>query len=127
MSEVPDNLQYTQQHEWVKLDGDIAIVGITDYAQAALGDLVFVEMPDAGKQVALGDEMVVVESVKAASEVYAPISGEIVELNEALADAPSLINTEPYAGGWICKMRVSNKDELEKLLDGAKYQTLIAD
>ena len=127
MSNVPAELQYTDQHEWVKLDGDVATVGITDYAQEALGDLVFVELPEVGKTFAKGDEMVVVESVKAASEVYAPLSGEVVELNETLADNSAQINTEPYAGGWVCKIRISNKDELSKLMDATKYQELIAD
>jgi len=125
MSNIPAHLKYTEQHEWLKLDGEVATIGITDYAQAALGDLVFVELPAKGKQVKLGDAFVVVESVKAASEVYAPISGEIVEVNEALAKSPELINSAPYDGGWICKIRASDKAELAKLLDAAKYEGLV--
>jgi glycine cleavage system H protein len=125
MSNVPANLKYTEQHEWLKLDGDVATIGITDYAQAALGELVFVELPAKGKQVKIGDAFVVVESVKAASEVYAPISGEVVEVNDTLTKSPELINSAPYEGGWICKIRSSDKAELAKLIDAAKYQTLI--
>lgn len=126
MSNVPADLKYTEQHEWLKLEGDVATIGITDYAQAALGDLVFVELPANGKQVKQGDAFVVVESVKAASEVYAPISGEVVEVNEMLSKNPELINGACYEGGWICKIRASNKDELAKLLDAANYQSLAA-
>ena len=126
MSNVPANLKYTDQHEWLKLDGDVATVGITDYAQGALGDLVFVELPAKGKIVKTGDAFVVVESVKAASEVYAPISGEVVEVNEALTKSPELVNSAPYDGGWICKIRATDKAELAKLLDAATYTKLAA-
>ena len=126
MSNVPANLKYTEQHEWLKLDGDVATIGITDYAQGALGDLVFVELPAKGKKVKAGDAFVVVESVKAASEVYAPISGEVVEVNEALSKTPELINSAPYDGGWICKIKASDKAELAKLLDASNYQKLAA-
>ncbi len=126
MSNVPADLKYTEQHEWLKLDGDIATIGITDYAQGALGDLVFVELPAKGKKVNAGDAFVVVESVKAASEVYAPISGEVIEVNEALSKTPELINSAPYDGGWICKILSSDKAELAKLLDAANYQQLAA-
>lgn len=126
MANVPANLKYTDQHEWLKLEGDVAIVGITDYAQGSLGDLVFVELPAKGKQVKTGDSFVVVESVKAASDVYAPISGEVVEVNEALAGAPDMINKEPYGGGWLVKIRPSDKGELEKLMSAADYEKLVA-
>lgn len=126
MSNVPANLKYTEQHEWLKLDGDVATIGITDYAQGALGDLVFVELPAVGKKVKTGDAFVVVESVKAASEVYAPISGEVVEVNQALAKTPELINSAPYEGGWICKIKASDKGELAKLLEPGDYQKLAA-
>jgi glycine cleavage system H protein len=126
MSNVIDGLKYTDQHEWVKLDGDIATVGITDHAQGALGDLVFVELPAKGKQVKQGDSFVVVESVKAASEVYAPLSGEVVEVNDSINANPAIINTEPYGGGWICKIRVSDKGELAKLLEPSDYKSLAA-
>ena len=126
MSNIPAHLKYTDQHEWVKLDADVATVGITDYAQAALGDLVFVELPAKGKKVKTGDTFVVVESVKAASEVYAPISGEVIEINDMLSASPELVNSAPYDGGWICKIRASDSAELAKLLDAAKYQTLVS-
>ena len=126
MSNIPAHLKYTDQHEWVKLDADVATVGITDYAQAALGDLVFVELPAKGKKVKTGDTFVVVESVKAASEVYAPISGEVIEINDMLSASPELVNSAPYDGGWICKIRASDSAELAKLLDAVKYQTLVS-
>jgi glycine cleavage system H protein len=125
MSNIPANLQYTDQHEWIKIDGDVATIGITDYAQAALGDLVFVELPAKGKQVKTGDAFVVVESVKAASEVYAPISGEVVEVNAKLSSSPESVNSDPYGDGWICKIRATDKAELAKLLDAPKYKDLI--
>jgi glycine cleavage system H protein len=123
---VPANLKYTDQHEWLKIAGDVAVVGITDYAQSSLGDLVFVELPAKGKQVKTGDSFVVVESVKAASDVYAPISGEVVEVNSALTGAPDMINKEPYAGGWLVKIHPSDKGELEKLMNAADYEKLAA-
>lgn len=126
MSNVPSNLKYTEQHEWLKLEGDVATVGITDHAQTALGDLVFVELPAKGRQVKQGESFVVVESVKAASEVYAPVSGEVVEVNDALSGNPALINSAPYDGGWICKIKATDKAELSKLLDVEKYQALVA-
>ena len=126
MSNVPANLKYTDQHEWLTLDGDVATVGITDYAQTSLGDLVYVELPTKGKQIKTGDAFVVVESVKAASEVYAPISGEVIEVNEALSKSPELVNSAPYEGGWICKIRATDKAELAKLLDATAYLKLVA-
>lgn len=122
MSNIPADLKYTDQHEWLKLEGNVATVGITDFAQSSLGDLVFVELPEVGSQVTTGDSFVVVESVKAASEVYAPISGEVIEINEALTAAPELINDAPYVDGWICKIRASDESELEGLLDADKYK-----
>ena len=126
MSNVPADLKYTEQHEWLKLDGEVATVGITDFAQSALGDLVFVELPAKGRKVKAGESFVVVESVKAASEVYAPISGEVIEVNEKLSANPELINGAPYGDGWICKIRAADKGELAKLLEPAKYQALAA-
>ena len=126
MSNIPADLKYTEQHEWVKLDGDVATIGITDYAQEVLRDLVFVELPAKGRQVKAHESFVVVESVKAASEVYAPLSGEVIEINDALTKAPETINTAPYTDGWLCKIRLSDKGELATLLDAAKYQTLVA-
>lgn len=126
MSNVPADLKYTEQHEWVKLDGDVATIGITDHAQEALGDLVFVELPEVGKQVKQGENFVVVESVKAASEVYAPLSGEVIEVNPALGDTPEQINSAPYGDGWICKIRISDEAETAKLLDASNYESLAA-
>lgn len=126
MAHTPTDLKYTQQHEWARPEGDVITMGITDYAQGALGDLVFVELPAKGKQVKQGDTFVVVESVKAASEVYAPVSGEVLEVNEALAGNPGLINTDPYGEGWICKIRLGDKGELAKLLEPSQYESLVA-
>lgn len=114
-------LKYTQEHEWIAINGDIATVGISSFAQEQLGDVVFVELPEIGKTVAKGDQTCVVESVKAASEVYAPISGEIVEVNTALTDQPDLVNSDSTGQGWFIKIRLSNADELEALMDEAGY------
>lgn len=122
MSQIPKHLQYTEDHEWVMIEEDIATVGITDYAQEALGDLVYVELPEIGTKVEAEDDFVVVESVKAASEVYAPISGEVIEVNEALNDTPELINNSPYEDGWIAKIRISNHKELENLMGHSAYK-----
>ena len=118
-------VKFTKDHEWVSLDGDTATVGITDYAQEQLGDVVFVEMPEAGKTVSQGDEAGVVESVKAASEVYAPVSGEVVEANPELEDNPALVNQDPLAGGWFFRLRLSNAGELDGLMDEAAYKAYI--
>lgn len=122
MSNTPAELKYAASHEWARLEGDIVTVGITDHAQDALGDLVYVELPTVGDQINAGDEAGVVESVKAASDIYAPVSGEIVEVNEALADAPETVNSEPYAGGWLYKIKASDVSELDKLLSAAEYE-----
>jgi glycine cleavage system H protein len=105
--------RYTRDHEWIRLDGDIATVGITDYAQEQLGDIVFVELPEVGKALDKGAEAAVVESVKAASEVYAPVAGEVVEVNDALADAPGTVNDEPEGGGWFMKLKVANRADVD--------------
>ena len=118
--------RFTQDHEWIRVDGDVGAVGITDYAQGQLGDVVFVELPEIGRQVAKGDEVAVVESVKAASEVYAPISGEVVEANEALTDQPALVNQAPLGDGWFFKIKLSDTSELDGLMDDAAYKALIA-
>lgn len=115
-------VKYTEDHEWVLVEGDTATVGITDYAQNALGDIVFVETPEEGRDVEKGEECAVVESVKTASDVYAPISGTISEGNEALADEPELVNTSPEGDGWFFKMSVGDAAELEDLLDEAAYK-----
>jgi glycine cleavage system H protein len=113
--------RYTKDHEWVRLDGDVAVVGISDYAQKQLGDVVYVELPAVGKSVAQGGEACTVESVKAASDVFAPISGEVVEANDAIADDPSLVNTDPLGKGWFIKLRVKDKGEFATLMDEAAY------
>jgi glycine cleavage system H protein len=116
---------YTQDHEWIRVDGDSATVGITDYAQEQLGDLVFVELPEAGRKLKKGDTAVVVESVKAASDVYAPVDGEITEANQALSSEPQLVNSSPAGDGWLWKMRLADQGQLTGLLDEAGYKALI--
>ena len=124
MSNIPADLRYVASHEWIRLEADGSVtVGITDHAQEALGDVVYVELPEVGKQLASGQEAGVVESVKAASDIYAPISGEVLAVNEALADAPEQVNGEPYAA-WFFKLQPSNPVELEELLDAAGYQAV---
>jgi glycine cleavage system H protein len=121
--EIPTELKYLATHEWAsKPEGNIVTVGITDFAQDQLGDVVYVELPTKGAQVAAGDAVAVVESVKTASDIYAPVSGEIAEVNEALNDNPELINTSPYEGGWIFKVRVKDASELDHLLDADAYR-----
>jgi len=117
--------RYTRDHEWVQLDGDTATVGITAYAAEQLGDVVFVELPEVGRKVKKGDGAAVVESVKAASDVYSPISGEVVEANSALADNPGTVNEAPEGGGWFMKIRVADKAEVDGLLDEAGYQEFL--
>jgi len=127
MSNVPSELLYTKSHEWVRRESDGSVtVGITDHAQELLGDLVYVEAPEAGKSFDAGDDCAVVESVKAASDVYAPISGEIIEGNELLANAPETINSEPYGDGWIFRIKPSDEAELEDLMDAEAYSEQIA-
>ncbi|RAK56730.1 glycine cleavage system protein GcvH [Phenylobacterium deserti] len=119
-------MRFTKEHEWVELDGDVATVGITAYAAEQLGDVVFVEVPEVGKTLTAGDAFAVVESVKAASDVYSPVSGEVVEANEALSGAPETVNSGPEAGGWFAKVRVSNPAEVDKLMDRAAYDAFLA-
>ena len=114
---------FTEEHEWIDVDGDIATVGITDYAQEKLGDIVFVELPDTGAQVAKGKDAAVVESVKAASDVYAPITGEVTEANQALDEDPALVNSSPEADGWFFKLTIADKGELDGLMDEAAYKS----
>ena len=116
------SLYFTREHEWIKVEGETATVGISDHAQHALGDIVFAEVPEAGKTLNKGDEAAVVESVKAASDVYAPVSGEVVEGNPAIADDPSVINNDPEGEGWFFKLRLKDEGELQKLLDEASYR-----
>lgn len=126
MSNIPAELRYAKSHEWVRKEADGTVtVGISDHAQEALGDLVFVEAPEAGRQVAAGEACAVVESVKAASDIYAPIAGEVIAGNEALADAPETVNSDPYGEGWIMKIRPNNPADVDALLDAAGYQKVI--
>lgn len=114
--------RYTEDHEWITVEGDVATVGITDYAQQQLGDVVFVELPEVGRKVSKGDEAAVVESVKAASEVYAPLDGEIVEANGALADEPGKVNEDPEGAAWFVKIRLADTSQLDSLMDEAAYK-----
>ena len=118
-------LCYTEEHEWISVDGDVGTVGISDYAQEQLGDVVYVELPEVGTDVARGDEAAVVESVKAASEVYAPVSGTIVERNEALSDNPALVNEAATTDGWFYKLRLADPREIEGLMDAAAYAAFV--
>jgi glycine cleavage system H protein len=121
-SEIREDLRYTETHEWVRVNGDIAIVGITDHAQSELTDIVFVELPEIGKQIARGEELCVVESVKSVSEIYAPIGGVVVAVNEELNDSPELINENPYDDGWLVEIELENKDDIQELLDSEAYK-----
>lgn len=118
-------VRYTKEHEWIRLDGDVATVGISDYAQGQLGDIVFVEVPEKGRKLTKGGEAAVVESVKAASEVYAPVSGEVVEGNAALGGNPALVNQAAQGDGWFFKMKLANKAELAELMDEKAYQAYV--
>lgn len=120
MSKLIDGLRYADSHEWVKLEGDVATIGITDYAQHALGNIVYVDMPEVGDEVTAGEDFGAVESVKAASDLISPVSGEVVEINEALEDAPELINQDAFEN-WIIKVKISDPAELEALMDAAAY------
>ena len=123
----PQGLLYSKEHEWANVDGDVAIVGITDYAQGSLGDIVFVELPKVGAKVDQGGNVGVVESVKAVSDLFTPLGGEVIEVNGALEDDPSLVNREPFSGGWMFKVRVSNLDaQRANLLDAGAYEQLVA-
>ncbi len=122
---IPEDRRYSKTHEWVKLEGDVATVGISDFAQESLGDVVYVELPESGRQVAAGEAVAVIESVKTASDVYAPLAGEVVEVNESLADEPELVNGDPYGGGWLFRLRVSRPAEFESLLDASAYAKVI--
>jgi glycine cleavage system H protein len=117
-------LKYTEEHEWLKLDGDVATVGITQHATELLGDIVFVELPDIGAKLAKGDSAAVVESVKAASDVYAPLGGEVVEVNQAVVDDPALVNADPQGAGWFFKLRLADTKAMDGLLDEAAYKKL---
>jgi glycine cleavage system H protein len=123
----PQDRKYTRTHEWVQVDGDVVTIGITDYAQEQLGDITYLELPDAGDNVSLGEAFGVVESVKAASDVYSPIDGEVVERNEGAIDGPEVINTSPYEGAWLIKVRVTDPNQLDALMDPATYDGYAAE
>jgi glycine cleavage system H protein len=125
--EFPEELKYTEEHEWVMVEEDLAVVGITDFAQDALGDVVFVELPEVGTAVEAGKAFGVVESVKAVSDVYAPLTGTIEEINDDLIDAPEIINTSPYEDGWMVKIRMAEASDADELMDAEAYQALIAE
>src|SRR6185503_2335557 len=121
MSEIPADLKYAKSHEWVRVEGGVATVGISDHAQHELTDVVFVEVPAVGRKVKAGEACAVVESVKTASDIYAPVSGEVIDANKALADKPDLVNSDPYGEGWFFKIKMANPGELDKLLIPANY------
>ena len=126
MSEIPGDLKYSKSHEWVRIEGDGEVtIGITDHAQQQLGDLVFVELPEEGGALESGGECAVIESVKAASDVYSPVSGEVTAINETLADTPEIINQDAFGAGWICRIKPTDPAELDGLLDAAAYAALV--
>ena len=127
MSNIPSHLQYTESHEWVSVEDGKARIGITDHAQEALGDVVFVELPETGTRLAASDEAGVVESVKAASDMYAPITGEVIAINELLEDSPETVNSDPYNDGWFYKLKPEDPGELDKLLSAEAYDALCAE
>ena len=123
----PAGYHYTQDHEWINVEGSVGTIGITDYAQQELGDVVFVELPAAGKKVKAGESFGTVESVKAVSEIFSPVSGEIIETNAALADAPEKINQDPHGAAWLAKIRLANSSEVSNLMNAAEYEAYVAD
>ena len=121
---VPDDRKYTQEHEWVLVEGETGIIGITDFAAGELGDVVFVELPEAGSEFSAGDTVGTIESVKAVADLYCPLSGEVVEVNEAVVDSPELVNNSPLDEGWLFKVRLGDPSEVDKLMDAAAYSAL---
>lgn len=124
---VPDNLKYSKDHEWIDVKGDTAIIGITDYAQGELGDVVYVELPEIGDSFEIQDAFGTIEAVKAVSDLYCPLKGEVLEINEELEDAPETVNMDPYGKGWMIKLKVSDSDQLNDLLDSKSYKELIGE
>lgn len=122
---VPDDRKYTQEHEWVQVEGEIGVVGITDHATGELGDIVFVELPEVGSEFSAGDSVGTIESVKAVADLYLPVSGEIIEINDAVVDSPELLGNSPMDDGWLLKVRLVETSELEKLLDAGAYEELL--
>ncbi len=127
MSEIPTELRYLSSHEWVRVEDGVATIGITDHAQHAMGDLVFVEVPEIGTELAAGDEAGVVESVKAASDIYTPVAGEVIEVNERLEGEPELVNSDPYGEGWMFKIQMGDESELDNTLTADEYQEQLED
>jgi glycine cleavage system H protein len=123
----PDNLKYTKDHEWLRIEDGVAVVGITDYAQSELGDIVFIEFPEKGKSYSQNDSMGTIEAVKTVADLFAPVSGEIVEVNEELSDNPELVNKDPYDKGWMLKMKISDPSEADALMDSAAYKEHVAE
>lgn len=126
MSDIREDLKYTDSHEWIKVKGDIAQVGITDHAQEELTDIVFVELPEVGKEVKKGDELCIVESVKSVSEIYAPVGGKVSKINDKLEDAPETINESPYDDGWLVEIKINDESEQNSLLDAASYKKTVS-
>jgi glycine cleavage system H protein len=126
MSNIPKDLKYTRSHEWVKLNANVATIGITDYAQHMLGDLVYVDLPSVNEAIHKGNDAAAVESVKTASDIYSPLSGKVIEVNESLPDKPNLISEDPYNKGWIFKIELTDQNEITDLLDAQGYESLIA-
>jgi len=123
---LPTDYRYTKEHEWIHVDGETGVIGITDYAQHSLGDIVYVEAPQAGSTITAGESFGTVESVKAVSEIYAPVTGTVLEVNQNLANSPELVNSEPYTGGWLIKVKLSDPDQVKGLLTAADYDAFIA-
>lgn len=125
MSHIPETLKYTKDHEWVKIEGDVVTIGVTDYAQGELGDVVFVELPEVGDTVEREETFGSIEAVKAVADIFSPVSGEALEINPALEDDPEIVNKDPYGEGWMLKIKLSDPSELEELMDSAAYRDLI--
>jgi glycine cleavage system H protein len=125
MIEIPEELKYTDEHEWAKVEDELVVIGITDYAQDALGEIVYIELPSEGDEITKGDSFGGVESTKSVSDLYAPVSGEVVEVNESLLDSPETINEDPYGDGWLIKVRIHDSDEYDELMDGEQYSEFI--
>ncbi len=123
----PKDLRYTKTHEWVRVEGDVATIGITDYAQNELGDITYLELPEVGSQVTQNEPLGVIESVKAASDIYAPVSGEVIERNEQVIESPDLVNRSPYDDAWLVKVRMSNPSELDSLMNAEEYDAFAAE
>jgi glycine cleavage system H protein len=125
MIEIPEELKYTDEHEWAKVEDELVVIGITDYAQDALGEIVYIELPSEGDEITKGDSFGGVESTKSVSDLYAPVSGEVIEVNESLLDSPETINEDPYGDGWLIKVRIHDSDEYDELMDSEQYSEFI--